>query len=264
MRIANREIAILTIPKKMLMMIILVARSVVLFKRPLRLVLHYIMSKPLPEKIVEFRNGHKIHLSSYPHDLTTAMVLFCKHEYGKMPEGGTVVDIGANIGTFTLYAIFNGAAKVYAFEPNLEAYEILLRNIEQNGISHKVFASNLAVTDSDNATVFIPQGSNPNNSIVLDGFNDKNDSTEVKTISLNGIIAINNLASVDLVKMDCEGSEYAIVEAANQECYDKVKQVRFEYHNGTDRLTHHLRQFGFIVDGFFPDNNRVGRIFYAK
>jgi len=264
MKIANREIALMAIPKKLLMMFVLLARSVVLFKRPLRLVLYYIISKPLPEKVVDFRNGHKIHLSSCPHDLTTVMVLFCKHEYGEMPDAGTVVDIGANIGAFTLYAIFNGAAKVYAYEPNLEAYQILLRNIEGNGIGHKVFASNLAVTDSDDATVLIPQGSNPNNSILVGSLAKKCDSLEVKTISLNGIIAIHELASVDLVKMDCEGSEYSIVEAANHECFDRVKQVRFEYHNGTDRLTHHLRQFGFIVDGFFPDNNRVGRIFFAK
>jgi FkbM family methyltransferase len=64
-------------------------------------------------------------------------------------EGDTVVDIGANIGYYTV--IFSDAAgvtgSVYAFEPDPKNFEILRKNVEVNGCKNvKIF--NCAVSDS--------------------------------------------------------------------------------------------------------------------
>jgi len=62
------------------------------------------------------------------------------------PHGGTFVDIGANIGNHTLWAaLFMGAGRVIAFEPNPKAIEILVPNVMVNGLSDVVDLSHLGL-----------------------------------------------------------------------------------------------------------------------
>lgn len=51
--------------------------------------------------------------------------------------GLTLIDVGASIGFFTIYAAKRGA-KVYAFEPSTEVFDLLKRNVEVNGVSENV------------------------------------------------------------------------------------------------------------------------------
>ena len=62
------------------------------------------------------------------------------------PTGGTFVDIGANVGNHSLYAaLFLGAARVIAFEPNPLAYRLLVQNVLVNGLEHVIDLSRLGV-----------------------------------------------------------------------------------------------------------------------
>lgn len=63
-------------------------------------------------------------------------------------DGDTVVDVGANIGYFTLLAarLVGKKGKVYAFEPEPRNYEAMLRNIVLNGYDN-VFAVQKAVSN---------------------------------------------------------------------------------------------------------------------
>ncbi|HHL22367.1 MAG TPA: FkbM family methyltransferase [Aliiroseovarius sp.] len=62
------------------------------------------------------------------------------------PAGGTFVDIGANVGNHSLYAaLFLGAARVIAFEPNPLAYRLLVQNVLVNGLEQVIDLSRLGV-----------------------------------------------------------------------------------------------------------------------
>ena len=187
MKILNRKVALTEIPSKIVMMIFLSFRIIKLFKRPVRLLFHYYFSKILPEQKVELRDGTIILLSSYPHDLITIMVIFGKREYGNVPFDGTVLDIGANIGTYSIFAKLNGAKHIIAIEPNLESFKILEENISQNEFNDSIIAINLAVSDLDDTSVFIPISSNPNNSIINTNEIDS-ERVSVKTITMNSIL----------------------------------------------------------------------------
>ena len=250
-------------PQRIIMMLFLISRTCILFKQPLRLLVSYIRNTPFLEKFVEFRNGNKIFLSTYPYDLTTIMVIFGKREYGNIIDKSIVIDIGANIGVFCIYAIVNGASQVVAFEPNTEAFKTLQKNIRENGFQNSITAVNLAVSSVDNNSVWIEQSSNPNNYTTID-HQSRDHAFEVKTISLKTILSLHKLTNVHLMKIDCEGAEYEIIEAGDYDSYDRINEIRFEYHNGTDRLTNHLSKYGFEMDKIFPDNKRVGRAFYRK
>ena len=264
MRILNRPISLAEIPSKAAMFFLLAVRTITLFKRPIRLLAHYIGSKPLPEKYLEFKDGRKIFLSNYPHDLITIMVVCSKREYGDVPKNAIVLDVGANIGAFCLFAKLNGACRVVAFEPNPEAFDILQKNIRENGFQESITAVNVAVSDMDDSLVWISQDSDPNNHIVDQEKNSQENSIRVKTISLKSLLLQYSLDHVDLMKVDCEGAEYKIIESSDEYSYNRIESMRFEYHGGADRLTNHLLKFGFRIKEYFPDNERVGRIFYGK
>ncbi len=65
-----------------------------------------------------------------------------------LTQGGTFVDIGANIGLFTVpVAGMPEVNKVIAFEPDPVNYKNLILNVEFNGVASKVDALNLALFD---------------------------------------------------------------------------------------------------------------------
>ncbi len=75
-------------------------------------------------------------------------------ELGKLkahfPEGGTFVDIGANVGNHSLYAaLFLGAGRVIPFEPNPRAFRLLVQNVLVNRLEEVIDLSRLGVGLAD-------------------------------------------------------------------------------------------------------------------
>jgi len=70
--------------------------------------------------------------------------------YNVLPEnvnGNVVMDIGAHLGVFSLFAAKMGAKKVYAFEPVESTYEMLGRNVEINDLDDTISPVNKALGD---------------------------------------------------------------------------------------------------------------------
>ncbi|MEP2716248.1 FkbM family methyltransferase [Pseudophaeobacter sp.] len=66
------------------------------------------------------------------------------------PEGGTFVDIGANVGNHSLFAgLFLKAGRIIPFEPNRLAYDLLINNMLVNGLRDRVDFSMLGIGLSD-------------------------------------------------------------------------------------------------------------------
>jgi FkbM family methyltransferase len=63
--------------------------------------------------------------------------------------GDVFVDVGANIGLYSLYAGVIGKAQVYAFEPEAQNYVELCRNVMLNGADGDVAAYCAAITDRE-------------------------------------------------------------------------------------------------------------------
>ena len=108
----------------------------------------YLGLKPLkfPYEFVT-RRGLRLTLNSF-HDLVTIWVIFCRHEYRVPANTEVVVDAGANIGTFSIYACSHLAKKVYAVEPFPETFSQLKKNIEANKLGDRVTMKTLALADS--------------------------------------------------------------------------------------------------------------------
>jgi FkbM family methyltransferase len=65
----------------------------------------------------------------------------------RLPPGAVLWDIGANVGSYSLYAAVKKASRVIAFEPSAANYLVLNRNIEINGLQDTVTALCIAVAE---------------------------------------------------------------------------------------------------------------------
>lgn len=66
---------------------------------------------------------------------------------GELAAGEVLIDVGANVGMYTIWAAKTRGARVFAFEPEAQNYALLNRNIALNGLGERVTAYCLALSD---------------------------------------------------------------------------------------------------------------------
>lgn len=165
---------------------------------------------------------------------------------------GLVLDVGANIGTFSVLA--GQKNKVIAYEPEPNNYELLIKNIKLN--KAKVVAHELGLGIGGYSTIDDQQG----------GSRLGSGEHDVETISLTE--ALKDIKEIDFMKMDCEGSEYPIILAASGKTLKKIKRFAFEVHPDlVDKDTHQrfmarlASMFLLEITGNIP--NGAGGILYG-
>ncbi|HCN84407.1 MAG TPA: hypothetical protein DIT07_12420 [Sphingobacteriaceae bacterium] len=213
-------------------------------KHPLTILKYYIQRNS-PENI-ELKGDKKISFSTHPHDIMTFFGIFLKKDYGDIKPDSIVIDIGANIGVFSLYAALSGAKKVYSFEPSKEAFQILCKNIELNNLKDVIIPFNKAVSSVDDLTIKFPVSSSPYNKID-NKIDDDEDYLEVKTISLKSICDENNIQTIGLLKLDCEGAEFDILPNIDELSLAKIEEVKMEYHVDPKELIIFLEKKGYKI-----------------
>lgn len=131
-------------------------------------------------------------------------------------EGDIVIDVGANVGLFTLFSIIKrNASVVYAFEPIMATFELLDSNVRLNGVSKKVKIINKGLGDVDDT--FQMSISNDNigaNSMIFNRDGNKHESVSITT--LDTFIEYESIQQVDFIKVDIEGAERLFLEGAQR------------------------------------------------
>lgn len=124
-------------------------------------------------------------------------------------SASVVLDIGANIGLYTLAAA-KRADKVYCFEPDPLNFANLKKNIEANGFEN-VVALNKAVSDKNGTARFSCHSEYPldrGNLHLIPHHEQANQKyTSIDTIALDTFFS-DKPKKIDIVKMDIEGSEF--------------------------------------------------------
>lgn len=197
-----------------------------IFRKPIEVMRCYLM-RTCPESLcLETRSGYKVHLTGDPDDVVTAVVVMGRADYGAVPEHGVIIDIGAHLGTFMLYAISKEVGEVYCYEPDPVLYDALLRNVTDNALSGKVKTFQAAVVGRSVGEVVFYQEGNASGHIGFRGGDSEGIRVPARTLS--EVIADSGLRRVDLLKMDCEGSEYEIVSDTPAETWMRVRSVRLD------------------------------------
>ena len=149
------------------------------------------------------------------------------HEYEDMAfllhflrEDDVFVDIGANIGSYTVLASGHIGATTYAFEPAPSTYKHLINNIAINQISGRVKAYNLAL-GSQQGSVNFTSSLDTVNHIANIG---ETDTIQVTVEKLDDIL--ENQKQPSLLKIDVEGFETEVLRGAsrtlNQQCLKAI------------------------------------------
>lgn len=164
-------------------------------------------------------NGNRMYLApsgSYP-PLDMAMA---RYEPGTtrlfqetIKPGMVVVDIGAHVGYYTLLAAkqVGPTGKVYAFEPEQDNHALLLKNIRMNGYNN-VVAARMALSDrAGTSTLYLTGLDSGRHSMYHHGLPERG-SAPVETTTLDSFLASEEWPRVDLVKIDVEGAEVAVLD----------------------------------------------------
>ncbi len=182
--------------------------------------------------------------------------IFQKRRYE--PEGiairpdDVVVDIGANVGVFSIDAAQRTRGPVYALEPFPENFEFLVRNVRQNRASG-VVPMNRAVSGSRGTTKLFISDSSGGHLLFDHNIRGKLDrSIEVPTLGLADLFDDCGIGEIGLLKLDCEGSEGSILKCAGQDRLRRVRQLAMEFHDNVSELDHRqiaalLQDAGFRV-----------------
>lgn len=177
----------------------------------------------------------------------------------QLPEKPVVVDIGANAGFFDFILLSKlPDAVIFAFEPMPANVQRLSKTMDQNlGVKNNIHLHQMAVTGKEQEYLDIFMEDTDDNQVVasvFSGFNKSNTKgIRVPCISLTHIFKDNNLTGIDLLKMDCEGSEYDIIYNTPPELIQKINRMVVEVHDMDDRqnnihfFTTYLQELGFSV-----------------
>jgi FkbM family methyltransferase len=139
-----------------------------------------------------------------------------------LKRGMTVIDIGANVGLYSLIAekLVSPGGSVWAVEPSLDSYDRLLRNLKLNK-ARLVTAVKVALSAKDDRSAILLRETGHQDGeryLLPDGWKVESpaDTEEVPTISLDTLCKRRGIRSVDFIKMDVEGGEYEVLRGATE------------------------------------------------
>lgn len=193
--------------------------------------------------------------------LTLVSQIFILKIYEKfsinIEKNDIVVDIGANFGIFTYSAYYKGASKIYVCEPNPKLFAIL----EKHFINYKnIYLDNCAISKECDYLDFILVNEILNNSDgqrnclkkycenVQLSEKDYDKTVKVKAKSFMDFILSNKIHKIDLLKIDCEGGEYDILNEDNAHYIkNNVDKIIVEYHNYADQIIDFANKNNFVI-----------------
>lgn len=196
----------------------------------------------LPETI-DF-HGETINLE-YPDEkgiFIDFLSIFLDDDYGlikfRKNQISKIIDIGANVGFFSIASrFFFPDSEIHAYEPNLDLENYLAHNFSQLNIELHTQA-----VGNKSGSVKLNLIGESNQTRV----NESRPGT-TKMVSLDSILRETG-GKIDLLKMDCEGSEWDILE--NPESLKCVDNITLEYHLWANQKDHDYAKYLVISHGF--------------
>jgi FkbM family methyltransferase len=134
-----------------------------------------------------------------------------------LKKGGIMLDIGANIGWYSLVMAKECRLKIYAFEPDPFNFSALTRNIKNNRIEGvEAFQNAIADREAKMKLHLYKSYNTGRHSLIDHGKTGK--FVEVDTITVDGFMTKHGLAKepVELLKIDVEGFEMAAFRGAGE------------------------------------------------
>ena len=151
--------------------------------------------------------------------------------------GKTILEAGAHIGYYTMFfaeKIGNGV--IYAFEPNLNSFYFLNKNIKANGLTN-VSLYNLGLSNKKTESLYMADKYNSAKGTFKKERHDEilsysviNISQKIQLTTIDDFVTEKKLSTVDFVKIDTEGFEPEIIEGMTGTMKAFRPLIYFEIH----------------------------------
>lgn len=242
-------------------------------------------------ELFEMDNG----VSMYFYNRSEAKILYTEifenktyHKHGiKIPKNATIIDIGANVGAFSIFAMTRfEEPQIYAFEPVAPIFKLLEKNVSMYEGDVKIF--NVGLSDKEESAVFDfypnattlsgrhSEGYEIQNEVEQFVSHNQKKGEQLSEIqmkellddrlikeehtchlkSLSQIIIEENIEHIDLLKIDAENVELDVINGIKDSDWSKVDQVIIEVYDQDGRLdliVGKLEKLGFKVEAFQSD-----------
>jgi FkbM family methyltransferase len=208
-------------------------------------------------RLVEFPDGFRCYTHTSVEE--TEFIyneVFVHQEYlrrGITLEGAaSILDVGANIGMFALFAKFkNPQAVVHAFEPIPETFAILKRNVCLHGMAADVRVHPFAIgahSSAQRTFTYYPNMAGNSTAtpslkknqldVMRRGLGDelteflfRPETRTAPVKSLSAFLSEEGTKSVDFLKIDVEGDEMEVLKGIWPEHYSTIRQIAVEAHS---------------------------------
>jgi FkbM family methyltransferase len=200
---------------------------------------------------LRLRDGHTIHLLDPGHEIWAYDSIYRERcydtDFPAIPRGGTVIDLGANVGIFTLFAatrlVPNGRVLAVEASPDcagrLEQTTRRCRNVTvwRGAVAGRGLL--YLAADSLSASIFESH--------------EAVGSVSAPAIDVEQVLGFDT--EIDLLKANIEGAEYPMLLESRPEIWDRVQRLAIKWHKDTevagghnpDELAERLTLLGFRV-----------------
>lgn len=173
--------------------------------------------------------------------------------FSAIPRNSVVVDIGANVGVFSLFAA-RTARIVYALEPSSSNFALLRANASN---TKNIVPLNAACGGQDGHASLDVSSDPVSFSLASASGTDRRETVAV--ISLGTLFERFEIERCDFLKLDCEGCEFEIILDSDPRLLQRADRIVMEYHNHrSTRFSHRdllkkLSEIGFRAASYNPN-----------
>lgn len=157
-------------------------------------------------------------------------------------DGKDVLDIGGNIADSAISFAIRGAKKIIGIEPYHVHYKFAIENIALNKLTNHIIFLN-GGAGKENSELSIADWDNVN---AASSIQQENNGIKINIYSLKHLVTQFNLVN-PILKMDCEGCEYEIINEENIDVLRVFSEIFMEYHFGSVDLEKLLLKSGFSI-----------------
>jgi len=171
------------------------------------------------------------------------------HASGTWADVRFVIDVGAHVGSFSVWALGLSRCEVLAIEPDPDTFEMLKRNLLRFGARARCAQVALA-GESGERILRVAEDSAASALGSLEP-GDPARRHSVRAVTLDEVFELAAFPRIDVLKLDIEGAEYEVFEHLATGILSRVGTLLVECHEnerqGSDGIADILRQEGFEV-----------------